>query len=372
MIDVAHVITGLGTGGAEGFLARLAPKLLDHDIRSRVYSLTSDGDHAASLREHGIDVLSLGLRTSRPDPRRLYTLRAHLADTRPHLVMTWLYHADLLGGLVARSCGIPVIWNIRQSAMGPEAPAVHHALVRVNARLSQRLPLEIICVSESAAADHAAAGYPGSRLRVIHNGFDVDRFRPDHVANVEVRAELNVPRDAPLIGHVARYDPQKDHATALAAFARVVRERPDAHLIMCGDGIVASNAALAEAVTRTGAANQVRLLGRRTDLPRIDAALDVALSSSAYGEGLTNALAEAMACDVPCVATASGDAQDLVGDTGLVVPPRDPEALGSALLRILGSNEANPSPRARILERWTLEAATQAYAQHIRDAVHRG
>lgn len=371
MIEVAHVITGLGSGGAEGFLARLLPGLRSHAIGSSVISLTDEGVHADLIRSNGFDVVALGLHPSRPDPRRLVRLRRLLQQRSPGLVMTWLYHADLIGGIVARSARIPVVWNVRQSPMGPEAPRAHHALERLETRLAGWLPVGIVCVSDQARSEHIQAGFPAGRMRVIHNGFDVERFRPDPGVRREVRAELGVTDDAPLIGYVARVHPQKDHLTAVLAFARLLERHPSAHLLLAGDGTDDPGSDLGRWIDERGLAGRVHRLGRRPDVERIDAALDVAISASAYGEGVTNALAEAMAADVPVVSTDLGDNRELIGDTGIVVPPRDPSALSDAISDLL-SRDGGPSPRDRVLTEWTLEASVARYATYIRQVVERG
>lgn len=369
MTHVAHVITGLGSGGAEGSLTRLVPALASHNVTSTVFSLTDDGVHGEELRSQGTEVRPLGLRVDRPDPRIPIRLVRHLRDIRPDVVMTWLYDADIVGGIAARLAGIPVMWNIRQSAMGPEAPTRHRLLLRSEVLLSRVLPRRIICVSQSAKDDHVAVGFPAQRMVVIHNGVDVERFRPDSAARTAVRRELGVPPDAMVIGHVARFDPQKDHATMLRAAAVVLRQRPGTQLVMCGDGVLASNRRLSNLVEASGIDRSgLHLLGRRPDAERLMTTFDVAVSSSAYGEGLTNAIAEAMASGIPCVATASGDAFQLLGDTGEVVPVRDPAALAEAILRVATRTQVpDAAARRRIVDHFGMASAAATYAGVIRD-----
>lgn len=374
MTHVAHVITGLGSGGAEGFLARLVPALASHSVTGTVFSLTDDGVHGEELRSQGTEVCPLGLRVNRPDPRIPVRLVRHLRDIRPDVVMTWLYDADIVGGIAARLAGIPVLWNIRQSAMGPEAPTRHHLLLLSEVLLSRVLPRRIICVSQSAKDDHVAVGFPAQRMVVIHNGVDVERFRPDSAARAALRQELGIPTDATVIGHVARFDPQKDHATMLRAAAVVLCRRPGTHLVMCGDGVLASNRRLSNLVEASGIDRSgLHLLGRRPDVERLMTAFDVAVSSSAYGEGLTNAIAEAMAGGIPCVATASGDAVQLLGDTGEVVPVRDPAALAEGILRVATRTQVpDAAARRRIVDHFSLAAAAEAYSSVIRDTIAGG
>lgn len=372
MIRVAHVITGLGAGGAEGFLTRLVPELGERGVTGTVFSLTDDGVHGEELRRRGIDVCPLGLRPDRPDPRVLLRLVRHLGDIRPDVVMTWLYHSDLIGGVAGRLAGVPVVWNLRQSAMGPGAPRRHHRLLRLNARLADRLPARIVCVSNRSLVDHVDAGYPADRMVVIHNGVDIARFKPDSLARRDVRRELEIPAHAHVVGHVARFDPQKDHRTLLNGAAKVVAALPEVHLVMCGDGVEEANERLVGWIQEAGLDRRcVHLLGRRSDVERLDAAFDVAVSSSAYGEGMTNALAEAMACGVPCVSTDSGDARELIGDTGAVVSVGDADALARSILTVLdGKTPPVEDVRRVILDGFDLCSSVDAYQRCLERVAH--
>lgn len=365
-LRVTHVITGLEAGGAEGFLARLAPVL---ESRATVISLRDDGIHAAGLRAAGIPVDTVGMGDGMPDPRWAARLLSLLRRSRPDVVQTWLYHADLLGGLAGRALRRPVVWNLRQTLV-PDGPQPLGRLVAIGARLSPWLPAAVAAVSEPALEDHLAAGYRPRRTVVLPNGFDLERFRPDAGAAASVRAELGLAAGTPLIGMVARADPQKDHATAFAAVALLAERGIDAHLVLCGRGTEVDGA-LAGAVRAAGVADRVHHLGERRDLPHLQAAWDLALSTSSYGEGLSNAVAEAMACAVPAVVTSVGAGAELVGTCGEVVGPGRPDAVADALERLLSRPPAErarlgAAARARVAERYSLAAAAARY-----DALYR-
>src|SRR6185503_9929721 len=131
----------------------------------------------------------------------------------------------------------------------------------------------------------------------------------------------------PLIGLVGRFDPQKDHRNFIAAAAILHRSCPDVHFLLCGDNVTWENAKLRGWIEETGLRKQYRLVGRRQDMARLTAALDIGTSSSSYGEGFPNVIGEAMSCGVPCVVTDIGDSALIVGQTGRVVPAQNPEAL---------------------------------------------
>jgi glycosyltransferase involved in cell wall biosynthesis len=143
---------------------------------------------------------------------------------------------------------------------------------------------------------------------------------------------------------VARFDPQKDHQTFVEGAAKLHMAAPEVHFILCGEGIDSSNTALAEWITRARIESCCHLLGRREDVPRITAALDIA-SLSSLTEGFPNVIGEAMACGVPCVVTDVGECASIVGDTGWVVAPKDPDAMAKAWLKLI---EAGEGTRARL------------------------
>jgi glycosyltransferase involved in cell wall biosynthesis len=216
---------------------------------------------------------------------------------------------------------------------------------------------------------HVRLGYAAEKFVIIPNGYDVGRFQPDAAARARLRAEWGVPDAVPLLGMVARFDPQKDHANLLAACARLQASGADFAAVLVGTGCDAGNAALVQQLAAAGLTQRVRLLGRRDDVPAVMAALDLHVLSSAYGEAFPNVLAEAMACGTPCVTTDVGDAALIVGDTGWVVPPRDPKALADAIGTALLEHAERPTDwsmrgraaRERVAGHFGIESMVAAY-----------
>lgn len=336
-IKVMHLIAGLDPGGAQLMLQRLACGLDRARFISRVISLTEGGSVARELAANGIHVSALGMRRGVPDPRGIIRFHKHVRFVQPDLIQTWMYHADLLGGISGAILDhVPVIWGIHHSSFDPRTDKPTTRLTaRACALLSTRLPTRIVCCSESALETHLRMGYPANRMTVIYGGIDTEAFKPDATARVEVRRELRLSGDGALIGMAARFHPQKDHRGIVEAMRMLVQRYPHAHLALLGAGIDTTNREVAEWIHAAGISDRVTLLGYRPDLPRLLAGLDIACLASSHGEAFPQAVGEAMACGVPCVVTDVGDSALMVGDTGVVVPARDPQALANGLQRLI-------------------------------------
>lgn len=370
-MKILHVITDLDVGGAETMLLRLATGMDPARFPCRVVSLIEPGPVGERLREAGIGVDALGMRRGRPSPLGLWRLARLLRAFRPDVVQTWLYHADLIG-LAALRLAFPfgprpaLAWNLRCSYMAlDQYPRMTALTLKACAALS-RLPDAVLTNSSEARRFHEGLGYRARRFEVIPNGFDTARFRPDPEARRAVRGELGIPQDAPVVGHVARFDPMKGHDTFVEAAALADSRLAGAHFVLVGRGVDDANAALARWLSRSGLdGDRVHLLGERNDVPRLMAAMDVHVSSS-LGESFPNAVGESMACGVPNVVTDVGDSAVLVDGTGRVAPPEDPAALAEALAGMLADGpsirELGRYARERIKKDYSLPAIVAKFA----------
>lgn len=331
------IITNLATGGAEMMLLKILQRIHRGRFQVAVISLVDKGEVGPRIEALDIPVFSLGLkRGAVPTPLALFRLVGLLRQLRPDVVHTWMYHADLLGGTLARLSGFRrVIWGIRHSDLSTASNKRSTLfVVRVCALLSTLIPSRILSCSYRARSVHEGIGYHKGKINVIPNGFELDRFIPDATARASFRRELGLPLDCKLVGLVARFDPQKNHLGFIDAAAEVVRHCPDTYFVLAGKDVDHTNGELCAAISERGLVGRMYLLGRRDDVPRLMSALDV-LASSSFGEAFPNVLGEAMACGVPCVVTDVGDSAEIVGDTGCVVAPEDMRALGQQLARIL-------------------------------------
>lgn len=340
---ITFVITNLDTGGAETMLLKLLQQLNRSRFTPSVVSLVGIGEIGPRIQALGIPVHVLGMRRGIPNPLLVWRLMRLLRQINPDVVHTWMYHADLIGGLAARLAGCKrVVWGIRHSNLSKtENKRSTLWVVKACAALSGWVPAHILSCSHRASTIHAAVGYAADKLHVIPNGFDLGRFVPDSAARISVRAELGLPGDAPLVGVVARYHPEKNHSGFITAAALLCASVPHVHFVLAGAGVDILNSDLNAAIERKGLQANMHLLGRRDDVTRLMASLDV-LASPSHGEAFPNVLGEAMACGVPCVVTDVGDSAEIVADTGRVVAAGDMAGLANGLHTLL-----NLSPTQR-------------------------
>ncbi len=365
---ILHIITGLPTGGAQIMLQRLL-SAKNEKWESAVVSLMDEGTIGSRIAALGIPVHSLGFRRGMPNPVRSLILKSITQQFRPQLIQGWMYHGNLGASLASVSMHgrVPVLWSIRQSLydVGRERRFTR-AIIRLGAFFSWH-PASIIYNSQISARQHEIFGFRASKTVVIPNGFDCQLFRPDSEARRQIRSELGVGIDAILIGLIARLHPLKGHSSFLRAAALVAREHPSAYFLLAGSGVKSEEPTLRSLIAEIGLQDRSFLLGERSDIPKLTAALDIACSAS-WGEGFSNAVGEAMACGVPCVVTDVGDSAYIIADTGLLVPPRDPAALAAAIGQLIKVGAESrlrlgASARQRIEDEFSLSAVVCRFGE---------
>jgi glycosyltransferase involved in cell wall biosynthesis len=282
-----------------------------------------------------------------------------MRESHADVVQGWMYHAGLAvavaHALLPRGRRPALVWGVRCSDMDLSRYGWN---LRAVVGLSV-WPADVVANSKTGHAIHRQLCYRLKRSEVIPNGIDTARFRPDPAARARVRAELGLDAGTPVVALVARVDPMKDHDTLLAAL-----ERPDGTAaLLIGKGT--------EALPDPPS---LRHLGGRTDVAWLLPAPDLVVNSPAFGEGFSNTIAEGMAAGLPAVATDVGDARVIIGETGLVAPPREPnaltEALGTLLSETLKARAArSAATRDRIEDRFTLGRAAQAFTRLHRELV---
>jgi glycosyltransferase involved in cell wall biosynthesis len=335
-MKILHIIVGLGIGGAELMLKRLIESQgASSSYEHVVISLTDIGTVGAKLRDRGVHVVALQMKSFAGLPLAFLKLVGEIRKNRPDIVQTWMYHADLVGGLAARLVGIRhVIWGVRTTDVRAGNSGVTIAIMRLCALLSRVIPEKIVCAAEASRRFHAAAGYDAGRMVVVPNGFDTTSLRALAPNRETARRILNLGERDTVIGTVGRFNQAKDHQNFVKAMGLVIERHPELRVIMVGRGLDEANGILRRWTEDTGKQDRFLLLGERSDIPTCLAAMDVFCLSSC-SEGFPNVIGEAMSIGIPCVSTNAGDAEILIGDAGFVVPVRDSERLADGLDRML-------------------------------------
>ena len=366
---VLQLITGLGVGGAETMLRNLITQFDRTRLETLVISLTTKAPIGNELLALGVPVIALGGRGGVLTPRQILALRHTAAAWNPDVIHSWMYHANLVAQ------GLGFLWQGRRPALitsvrgALNAPDQQKRALRVVRRLDgllSRCADAVVFNSTTSAQQHVGIGYDSRRIRVIPNGFDTIRLSPSDSVRAETRRALGFDSE-PLVGLVARLDPLKGHRLFLQAAQRVVATRPRCRFLLVGRGCDTSNVQLASWIREFALEAHVTLLGERRDMPAIDCSLDIVVSAS-LSESFPNAIGEAMACAVPAVVTDVGDCAALVGDTGIVVAPRDATALASGIMQLLNledpvRRELGRRARARIVARYSLPSIAGQFAE---------
>ena len=363
-LKIAFVTTGLARGGAEVMLLRLLESLDRERFEPSVICLSSTGPVAELLSRMGVPPVVLSQRAALFAVLGLPKLVAALRAIRPDIIQGWMYHGNVAAALAAPFLenSPALLWNVRMAGEDFETEKrLTRVVIRVGALLAPRVHW-IVANSRKGALTHAVRlGYKG-RWRVIPNGFDTVRFAPGMDAPAELQALASA---SVRIGMIARHHPIKDHDTFLTAAALLSRSDPAARFVLVGEGTSWDNRDLVASISRHGLREKILLMGSRSDIPQVAACLDIVTLCS-ISEGFPNAIGEAMSCGVPCVVTDVGDAALLVGDTGLVVPARDPAALcvawrELAALGAPGRRSLGDRARRRIVDHFTIGAIGQRY-----------
>lgn len=371
-LRVVVLLRQLSLGGAERQVVLLARELARRGHHVSVAAFYDGGALEADLMKTGAAFHALG-KSGRGDMigfgRRL---AAFLEAVRPDVLYTFLTVPNLLS-MIARGRSRPaILWGLRASDMQMRQ---YDWLSRLTHTLEPRLAFHadlLIANAESVAAAAIARGFPQERMRIVANGIDLARFGLDTDTRARVRRAWGVGEDARVVGHVARRDPMKDHGGFIAAFAQAAAQRGDLH------GVCVTSGSGAREALRTEIAAQglgARLIVADAALDAADAmsGFDLFCSSSAFGEGFSNVLCEALACGLPCAATDVGDARLILSDAGFLVPPRNAAALADAMLKTVAVREQDregAAARARAaVARFSPEAMACETERLMREAM---
>ena len=365
--ETLHLITDVSTGGAQIVLHQLLKAT--RSSNACVLSMAVPGSMAPMFEQLGVSIRFLDIEVGRPPAiADILKLRRMTKDINPSLVQGWMYHGNIAAFVAARARRrrIPLIWGVHHTITKLQnEKLMTRAVIRLSAKLS-RFTDGIIYCSKQSAHDHELLGFDSEKSIVIPNGIDCSLFRPDPDAGPRLRQELGITDDRKIIGFVARFHPMKDHRNLIKA-ARQLHDRScDVQVVFIGTGNESQKNDLRTYIAECGLEDRVTFMGLRQDVQMIMPGFDVFCLPSAWGEAFPLVVCEAMACGVPCVVTDVGDAAWIVGDTGLVAPRQDSNALANALQAMcdLGDDalkQRGATARQRISEEFPLSKMVASY-----------
>lgn len=335
------LVDSLGAGGAEALVVTYAEAVRGRQEFYVACLSGADGVNAQRLRSLGVPVIDLRARNLR-DVAAFRRLLAAIREHRIELVHAHLTYSSIWSAIASRLTGVPAIASLHVSPRATRTlkdSALHRVATDLRDRLLRailnRWSRIVVMVSGALRDDYLARGLKSAKMRVVHNGIELDRFRrPREEARARLERELHVPRGVPVVATVAVLRPKKGIEVLLEAVPRV----RDAVFVIIGDGPLRDEwTRLAES---RGVADRVRWAGYRKDVDALLAGCDLFVHPS-LDDAFPTVLLEAMAAGLPIVASSVGGIPEIVtpGVTGELVPPGDAGALASAVNALLGSDD---------------------------------
>lgn len=337
---IVHVIIGLNVGGAELMLKRLVlHSQKTGKFQHIVISLTDNGVIGPDLQDQGIQVYSLGMTSTPSVPKTFLKLKKLLKELKPDVVQTWMYHADFLGGIAAKSVGVKnIVWGIRTTdvSQGPSKQTVY--LSKVCAKLSYYVPNSIVCAAHVSKNYHIGIGYDESKMMVIPNGFDIEALSSTREDGLNIRKEIGLTADDIVIGSVGRFNPVKNQKLFIDVAANLVKNFPDLKFMLVGRDNNVENTELMSWITQHDLVDSFKLLGQRDDVPKCLKAMDIFCLHSKT-EGFPNVVGEAILADTTCVAADVGDVGVLL-DKESIALSNDVDGISHAIKNYLSYSKS--------------------------------
>jgi glycosyltransferase involved in cell wall biosynthesis len=367
-IPIVYVASGLRTGGAEMALLRLIQHMDLRSFPTLVVSLRAGGEVARRLRSMGgVELIEIEGQSTLQSIRNWRQAVRRVKELAPKVIHGWMYDGNIAAAYLHRTLPnkVQLAWNIRGSVTQLRDYSLRlRCAILLNALYSGR-PNVIVFNSHAAVVQHERLHFKSADIAVIANGLDLRSYVTiDPQTRSKMRALLGFSAATTVVCLLARFHPMKDHANFLKAASRL--RDTTASFLLVGPGVDSNEPEIARQILSLGLQGRVTCLGERHDIPAILAACDVLCLSSAWGEGWPNAIAEGMASGLPCVTTDVGDSAMLLGDTGIVVPPCDSQALAQGLREILELTqetriELGQKARERISNKYSVERMVRNY-----------
>ncbi len=364
MISVLHIITGLKIGGAENALYRLVTNFEKENYTHRVISLTSGGTLLKQFEEAKVEVTQFDFKKN--PFKQFWKLSIYIKSIKPDIVNTWMYHANIIGGIAARFAGIKkIIWGLRTTDANKGSKIFTKVIRRIGGFLSYLIPKIIICVADAAKQSHIKIGYSAKKMIIINNGFDIYDLKFREKSRQNFRKELGYKPNHVVVGSVGRFNKAKDHRNFIKAAGIAAKKNSNIRFLIIGKGISKKNKELFDWIKTENIQKKVNLIEERMDISNCLSSMDVFCLHSSR-EGFPNALAEAMLVGLPCVSTNVGDVDLLLNDIGIVVKKEDSFSLAQGILKLVLLNHEEKEAiasrsRKKICDNFSIKAICNQY-----------
>jgi glycosyltransferase involved in cell wall biosynthesis len=367
-LRILNVITGFNYGGAEMMLLKLCNSDEFSGCKIKIIVLSNKVLLKGYLNNRNIEVIGLDFSNFFSLPINFIKMFYISFLFRPQIIQTWLYHADFIGLILKLFYPkSKLVWNIRQANLSLEHnKASTLVIAKICSLFSHIFRIKIITNSFEAIDKHVQFGYNYSFFSVVPNGFDLNRFYPENITYYKIRSELNLKESCKIIGNFGRFHSLKNQIGFLET-ARLILDKVDFEVkfLMLGTDIDHNNLILSKKINELNLANDVILLGNKSDVDYYFKSLDLYISVS-WGEAFPNVLGEAMASSVPCISTNVGDCLRIIGDEKFISKPGDYVDLSNKGISILNLNQYDlkilkDSLRFRIAENYNLDKVAYSY-----------
>ncbi|MBI5788300.1 MAG: glycosyltransferase [Candidatus Schekmanbacteria bacterium] len=327
-----YIIGDLAHGGAEKHLVHVLKNLNRTKFEPSVACFRKIGQYLPQVEALNIPVINLGVRKvyNFQGISKILSFSKFVKEQKIDIIHAYLYKANIFGTLVAKNVGIPVIISNRNV----------NSLMRFREKLIHKkisaLADKITAVSDEVKSQDLELGIPADKIITIYNGVEIPNRQLVDIPNK--KRELGLNSDDVVIGTVANLAPRKGHKYLLEAAAKIIAVKPSVKFLLIGDGGLKQE--LLETARNLKLGKNVIFAGHREDVAELLAVMDIFVLPS-LGEGMSNALLEAMAAGLPCVATNVGGNPEVVQDgvTGFIVPPKEPDKIAEAVCRLLADKQ---------------------------------
>ncbi len=330
--DVRTIIitSSLALGGSEKILYNLCNSKIKKNVF--VINLSEEQYFSKKLKDSGIGVYNCSLNKKNNLLKKLIKIFFIIREFKPKNIQTWMYHADFLSLII--KIAFPsknIFWGIRNGSYKLKKQTF--ILIFILSIFSYLVPNKIISCSNASTMMHIKFGYNKKKIVTINNGVDFHTFRKDQNLRINARSKYALNDKDFIFSMVARWDPQKDHITAIKAFDCLTRNhREKVFLILAGTKIDSTNDILMEEINKRDLQSRIILAGETNLIEDIYNLSDVNILCSKNGEGFPNVISESMACGTPCISTNSGDASKIINEYGWIIEENNPKKLSEAML----------------------------------------